>query len=131
VPVHGFSAQAHLSLQYGFPADLADNLRRFARLGLSTAITELDVRMTLPDNGEPTRAQLAQQAAYYQRTLEACLSVEGCDSFTIWGFTDKYSWVPVFFPDEGAATVMWNDFSRKPAYHALRSALANAARCRS
>ena len=129
VPVDGFSAQAHLSTRYGFPADLSDNLRRFARLGLDTAITELDVRMDLPAGGTPTEAQLAKQAEYYQRTLDACLSVRGCDSFTIWGFTDKYSWVPVFFPSEGAATVMWDDLTRKPAYHALRQSLADCA-CR-
>ncbi|MGW5049618.1 endo-1,4-beta-xylanase [Actinokineospora sp. NPDC004072] len=127
VPVDGFSAQAHLSLRYGFPADLADNLRRFARLGLRTAITEVDVRMDLPASGAPTQEQLAKQAEYYQRALDACLSVRGCDSFTIWGFTDKYSWVPVFFPAEGAATVMWDDLTRKPAYSALRQSLQEAA----
>ncbi|MCI2415941.1 endo-1,4-beta-xylanase [Saccharopolyspora sp. K220] len=124
VPVHGFSAQAHLSIEYGFPADLEENLRRFDELGLATAITELDVRMILPDNGVPTDAQLAQQADYYRRTLVACLNVDGCDSFTIWGCTDKYSWVPVTFPEEGAATVMWDGFVRKPAYFALRDTLA-------
>ncbi|PXY20912.1 endo-1,4-beta-xylanase [Prauserella muralis] len=128
VPVHGFSAQAHLSTEYPFPSGLEDNLRRFAELGLATAITELDVRMNLPESGVPTRAQLAEQARYYRQALTACLNVTGCDSFTIWGFTDKYSWVPVFFSGQGAATVMWDDFTRKPAYHALRSALAEAAR---
>ena len=33
VPVHGFSTQGHLSIRYGFPDDLADNLQRFADLG--------------------------------------------------------------------------------------------------
>nr|AFE82289.1 endo-1,4-beta-xylanase precursor [Lentzea sp. HJ3] len=127
VPVHGFSAQAHLSLDYGFPDDLERNLKRFADLRLETAITELDVRMTLPASGVPTAAQLQQQADYYQRTLAACLKVRTCKSFTIWGFTDKYSWVPVFFQGQGAATVMWNDFGRKQAYYALRSTLAKRA----
>jgi endo-1,4-beta-xylanase len=126
IPVHGFSAQAHLSLEYDFPSDLGTNLKRFADLGLATAITELDVRMVLPESGTPTAGQLARQAEYYQRTLAACLAVRGCDSFTIWGFTDKYSWVPVFFESEGAATVMWDDLTRKPAYYALRSTLARA-----
>ncbi|GAA0246971.1 endo-1,4-beta-xylanase [Saccharothrix mutabilis subsp. mutabilis] len=128
VPVDGFSAQAHLSTRYGFPGDLQANLERFSALGLETAITELDVRMDLPADGVPTAAQLAQQADYYNRTLVACLAVEGCDSFTIWGFTDKYSWVPVFFQGEGAATVMWDDFSKKPAYHVLKETLAKAGR---
>ncbi|GAB2849658.1 endo-1,4-beta-xylanase [Lentzea nigeriaca] len=124
VPVHGFSVQGHLSLDYGFPGDLESNLKRFAGLGLQTAITEVDVRMTLQAGGVPTEAQLRQQADYYQRMLTACLNVSTCCSFTIWGFVDKYSWVPVFFQGQGAATVMWNDFTHKPAYDALRSTLA-------
>jgi endo-1,4-beta-xylanase len=126
IPVHGFSAQAHLSLRYGFPADLAQNLARFDALGLRTAITELDVRMDLPADGKPTAEQLAKQAGYYDQALRGCLAVRGCTSFTLWGFTDKYSWVPVFFEGQGAATVMWEDFSHKPAYDALRSTLLKA-----
>lgn len=126
VPVHGFSVQGHLSTRYGFPGTLQQNLQRFADLGLAIAVTELDVRMDLPESGEPTPEQLAQQADYFQRYLEACLAVTACDSFTLWGFTDKYSWVPVFFAGEGSATVMTEEFERKPAYYALRETLAAA-----
>ncbi|MFD4690138.1 endo-1,4-beta-xylanase [Streptomyces sp. NPDC058463] len=126
VPVDGFSSQAHLSTRYGFPGGLEASLRRFDELGLETAITELDVRMDLPEGGEPTDAQLQQQADYYQQALSACLAVKDCNSFTIWGFTDKYSWVPVFFEGEGSATVMTDDLTRKPAYFALRSTLKEA-----
>jgi len=126
VPVHGFSTQGHLSIRYGFPGDLAENLQRFADLGLRTAVTELDVRMDLPDDGKPTQQQLEQQADYYRRVAEAALAVDGCDSLTLWGVLDKYSWVPGTFPGEGAATVLWDDFSRKPAYDAVQEALAEA-----
>ncbi|QVQ50719.1 endo-1,4-beta-xylanase [Spiractinospora alimapuensis] len=126
VPVHGFGTQAHLSLQYGFPNDLEQNLRRFADLGLSTAITELDVRMPLADGQEPTEEQLAQQAEYYQSALEACLAVSTCDSFTVWGVTDQYSWVPHTFEGEGAATIMTDDYTPKPAYYALLETLRDA-----
>jgi endo-1,4-beta-xylanase len=129
VPVHGFAVQGHLSTRYGFPGDLEQNLQRFDALGLETAITELDVRMDLPESGEPTREQLRQQADYYRQALSACLAVEECNSFTIWGFTDKYSWVPVFFEGEGSATVMTENFTRKPAFFALQSALRAARNC--
>ncbi len=126
VPVDGFAIQGHLSTRYGFPGDLQDNLQRFDDLGLETAITEIDVRMDVAAGTSPTDAQLATQASYYQRALDACVSVDECNSFTIWGFTDKYSWVPVFFSGEGEATVMWNDFTRKPAYYALQDTLEQA-----
>ena len=128
VPVDGFSAQGHLSLQYDFPGDIEANLQRFDDLGLETAITEADVRMVLAEDGVPTDAQLEQQADYYRQMLEACLNVEGCRSFTVWGLPDKYSWVPFTFENEGAATILWDDFGRKPAYYALRSTLAAAGR---
>ncbi|MFC3300389.1 endo-1,4-beta-xylanase [Arthrobacter agilis] len=126
VPIDGFAIQGHLSTRYGFPGDLRANLQRFDDLGLETAITEIDVRMDVVAGTEPTAAQLAQQASYYQRALEACVAVDECNSFTIWGFTDTYSWVPVFFSGEGEATVMEEDFTRKPAYYALQTTLEQA-----
>jgi endo-1,4-beta-xylanase len=126
VPLHGFGAQGHLAIQYGFPGDTEANLQRFDDLGLSTALTEVDVRMELGEDGEPTEEQLQTQAEYYQGLLEACLNVEGCNSFTVWGFTDKYSWVPDFFEGEGAALIMNEDFERKPAFYALRDTLKAA-----
>jgi endo-1,4-beta-xylanase len=122
VPLHGFAFQAHLDLQYPFPSTLQANMQRFDDLGLETAITELDVRFTLPVTDE----LLQEQADTYQGVLDACLAVEDCNSFTIWGFTDTYSWVPGFFPSQGAATVMWEDYERKPAYRALHETLAEA-----
>lgn len=59
--MHGFSAQAHLGIQFGFDSSLQTNLQCFADLGLETAITELDVRMPLPE-GEPIQSQLMRQA---------------------------------------------------------------------
>lgn len=126
VPVDGFGVQGHLSTRYGFPGDLQDNLQRFADLGLRTAITELDVRMDLPEDGAPTPEQLETQAEYYRRATEAALAVEGCESLTVWGFQDAYSWVPGTFPGEGAATLLREDYTRKPAYFAVRDALAAA-----
>ncbi|QRN80799.1 MAG: endo-1,4-beta-xylanase [Nocardiopsis sp. BM-2018] len=126
VPVHGFSAQTHLALQYGFPSSLQQNLERFEALGLATALTEVDVRMQLPDGGEPTEQQLEEQADYYARALEACLNVSSCESFTVWGFPDRYSWVPNTFPGEGGATIYWDDYTTKPAYDALRETLLAA-----
>jgi hypothetical protein len=76
VPVDGFSVQGHLSMQYGAPARLEENLQRFADLGLETAVTEIDVRMVV-EGDEPTNDQLQQQADYYRQMLGDCLDVEG------------------------------------------------------
>ncbi|MFJ4485748.1 endo-1,4-beta-xylanase [Streptomyces longwoodensis] len=119
VPLDGIGLQAHLALQYGYPASLKDNLRRFSRLGLDTALTEVDVRMQLP----ATEDKLAQQADWYRDMTEACLAVRRCVGITIWDYTDKYSWIPAVFPGEGAALPWDEQLAPKPAYYAIRDAL--------
>ncbi|MFJ4624208.1 endo-1,4-beta-xylanase [Streptomyces sp. NPDC088812] len=80
VPLDGIGLQAHLALQYGYPTSLEENLRRFARLGLDTALTEVDVRMQLP----VTEEKLARQAEWYGDLTEACLAVRRCAGITVW-----------------------------------------------
>lgn len=125
VPLGGFGAQGHLSLQYGFDTSIQANFERFAALGLKVAVTEADVRMPLGEDGEPTAEQVALQAERYDAMLQACLNVSACTSFTVWGFDDERSWVPFVFP-EGYATIMTADFEKKPAYYALLTSLTEA-----
>lgn len=125
VPIDGFGAQGHLSLQYGFDESMQENFQRFADLGLDVAVTEADVRMPLGEDGEPTAEQIVLQAERYDKMLQACLNVASCTNFTVWGFDDARSWVPGVFP-EGYATIMTEEFEKKPAYYALLESLAEA-----
>lgn len=116
VPVQGFGMQGHLGIQYGLPGDVLENVRRFDALGVKTAFTEVDIRMILPDDGIKTQAQ----AEGFGLLLRACLLVKHCISYTLWGFTDKYSWVPGVFAGEGSATPMTENYEKKPAYDTLK-----------
>ncbi|MFJ5848338.1 endo-1,4-beta-xylanase [Streptomyces sp. NPDC092903] len=119
VPLDGVGMQAHLAVQYGFPYEMRENMRRFAALGLDVAVTELDVRMQLPADA----ARTATQSSYYRQVVEACLAVERCVGITAWDYTDKYSWIPSTFPGEGSAGLYDENLSPKPAYAAVRTAL--------
>ncbi|MGW9193190.1 endo-1,4-beta-xylanase [Micromonospora chersina] len=114
VPVQGVGFQSHLRGDQD-PTDIAGNLRRFAALGVSVAVTELDVRLKLPATPE----KLVGQALLYQHVLEACLAVPTCESFTLWGFTDASSWVTYHYPGYGAACVFDGDLKPKPAHASL------------
>jgi endo-1,4-beta-xylanase len=118
IPIDGVGMQAHL-IAGQVPASLQENIRRFADLGVDVALTELDIRMTLPR----TAAKDAQQATDYGAVVEACLAVSRCVGITVWDYTDKYSWVPSVFPGQGAALPWDEDFAKKPAYHAIAAAL--------
>ena len=123
VPLHGMGFQGHLSTQYPAPSGVAANLERFASLGLEIAVTEADVRIPV-DGDVAAAADLERQAEYFGSLVEGCLAVASCRSFTVWGLSDAYSWVPFFFSGEGAATLLDADFATKPAYAALEAALA-------
>jgi endo-1,4-beta-xylanase len=126
VPVHGVGLQGHFAVQYGFPGDVAANLKRFDDLGMESAVTEADVRMPMPADN----IKLQAQARGYSVLLQACLMTRRCTDFTVWGFTDKYSWVPDTFEGEGAANVLDENYAVKPAFDALRQDLLLAARRR-
>lgn len=122
VPIHGFGMQGHLGVQYGFDGRALANVQRFEALGLETSFTEVDVRMIMPTDN----TKLQAQANGYGILLRACLLAKRCTSFTVWGFTDKYSWVPGVFAGEGAANLLDENFGQKPAYQAVSQTLALA-----
>ncbi|WP_333739723.1 endo-1,4-beta-xylanase [Streptomyces sp. IBSBF 2806] len=118
VPIDGVGLQAHLVLGQ-VPATLQQNIQRFADLGVDVAITELDIRMTLPSDG----AKLDRQKADYKAVTAACVAVARCVNLTVWGFTDSDSWVESTFPGEGAATPYDGNYAPKPAYYGIAEAL--------
>ena len=122
--IDGVGLQAHF-IAGSTPSTSAQvsNMKAFTALGVEVAVTELDVRMTLPE----TSTLDAQQAKDYVSTVNACLQVDGCVGLTVWDFDDKYSWVPSTFSGQGAADIFNNNVQAKPAYSAILSALNAAA----
>ena len=116
VPIDGIGLQSHFSIEQppNF-RDISANLNRLAALGLEIHVTELDVRLSMP----PTKEKLRQQATIYRNYLRACLSTSKCRAFVMWGFTDKYSWIPSYFRGKGAALPLDEAYNPKPAYNAL------------
>jgi endo-1,4-beta-xylanase len=117
VPIDGVGFQVHSNLD-GLPGDFVANMQRFAALGLDIAITEADVGIRLPPDGE----KLERQARIYEQIVNACLTVS-CKSLTFWGFTDSRSWISETQPGMGAATLLTDKLAPKPAFLAVQRAL--------
>ncbi|KAF4308031.1 hypothetical protein GTA08_BOTSDO03540 [Botryosphaeria dothidea] len=120
VPIDGVGLQSHFiagsSPSY---ADQVANMQAFAALGVDVAITELDVRIELPNDA----AKTAQQAVDYADSVRACVDVDACVGVTVWDFYDPLSWVPSTFPGEGDATLFWANYTRKPAWYSILDVL--------
>ncbi|MGA1824052.1 MAG: endo-1,4-beta-xylanase [bacterium] len=116
VPIHGVGLQMHICLgQQPDPQKIYANIQRMSELGLDVHITEMDVRIKEP----VTDTKLAEQADIYQDILEACLATEACKAFVVWGFSDRYSWIPHHFPGWSSGLIFDSSINFKPAYNAL------------
>jgi endo-1,4-beta-xylanase len=120
VPIDGVGFQMHALAGFPTGAQLAQEFARYEAIGVDVAITEMDVRIPLP----VTTANLSKQAQTYHDAAATCLAAPNCHTFLVWGFTDRYSWIPSFFPGYGAADLFDVNYNRKPAYNALAQALA-------
>ena len=120
VPINGVGFQMHLSLNSSPGSqDIIDNMKRLGDLGLNVHVTEMDVRI----QGTATNNDLAAQAGIYRNMLQACLSANNCKAFVMWGFTDRYSWIPQAYPGYGTALIFDNSYNPKPAYNGLLDVL--------
>ncbi|AEY67427.1 endo-1,4-beta-xylanase [Clostridium sp. BNL1100] len=123
IPVDGIGFQMHLDIQYAIDYnDFAKNMQRFADLGLEIYITEMDVRVS----SNTTSAELQTQASYYKNIIEKCMAQPAVKAIQVWGFTDKYSWVPNTFQGRDNALIFDKSYNPKPSYYAMQAALATA-----
>jgi GH35 family endo-1,4-beta-xylanase len=99
------------------------NAQRLAALGLQVSITELDVRIQSPT----TPDKLNQQALAYRDLIDLSLSEPNINALVMWGFTDKYSWIPGAFAGYGDALIFDTSYQPKPSYNALLDGLKAAA----
>lgn len=120
VPIEGVGFESHWQLVDGVPTTAGSQLARYTRLGLAVAITEADVRMRVPASGaRPTTGQLALQSRVYSTLVDACLDQPRCTGVTVWGFTDRWSWVSSSLPGQGRACLMDERFVPRPAWGAV------------
>jgi endo-1,4-beta-xylanase len=131
VPIHGIGLQMHLAIseKSDFPKpptvqELEENMRRYSDLGLEIHITEMDVQIqglsgTMED-------RLEKQARVYEDVLSVALQNPQLKAFTIWGCSDRYSWIPKFTGCADAPLPFDEYFQPKPAYEALIRALEAA-----
>jgi endo-1,4-beta-xylanase len=123
VPISGVGLQMHLTAR-GIALDrLETNIKRIGELGLQVQITEFDMRLPVDAAGVATAEALAKQAEVYRDITTLCLKYPQCTAIQIWGFTDKYSWIPRTYPGTGAGLLFDPGYQAKSSYEAMKTAL--------
>ena len=119
VRIDGVGFQGHLGIQYPYPDTLGDNLKRFAALGVDVAMTEADVRMAA---GDPEK--LATQAGYFSRHARQLPGGAPLRLVHRLGLRRSALVGSRRVRRRGRATPFDESYRPKPAYFALRDALA-------
>jgi endo-1,4-beta-xylanase len=115
--IDGVGLQMHRSLADApSRAALEETLRLYESMGLEVQITEMDV---LAGGDTSAVDRLNIQATAYRRAAEACAAVAACSRFTVWGVSDKYSWLGA----NELPLLLDGNFAAKPALGAVRSVL--------
>lgn len=131
VPVHGVGLQMHVALEpsatFSAPpcvAELFDAIKRLGELGLEVHITEMDVQVQ--NLACPVEERLQKQAEVFEQVLQTALRIPQFKAFTMWGFSDRYSWIPKFTGKPDAPLPFDEYYQPKPVYEAIYRALESA-----
>jgi len=127
IPIDGVGMQMHIGINTApTAADLAQNMQRFADLGVQVFISEMDV------NG-CAGYSLDQEKTQYHDIVAACVTQPACAAVTVWGVTDKFSWLNISVNSSspaGCATgqsplpLLWDDnYAKKSSYTGVMDAL--------
>lgn len=116
-PIDGVGLQGHMVGGTVESDTLRQLIAELEALGVEVAITELDIPAR--DAVEP----LAVQAEAYRAALDACLS-QSCREVTLWGFTDRHTWIDDVLGEGLAPLPFDRDYRPKPALDAIRERLA-------
>lgn len=104
IPIDGIGSQSHLSGNWPI-SDYPGALKALCGVVSECAITELDIK--------------AAAASDYQTAIGACVDIKNCVGVTVWGVSDKDSWI------QGSNPLLFDaSFKAKAAYNGLCKALA-------
>jgi endo-1,4-beta-xylanase len=115
--IDGVGLQGHLVAGTVESATLQQLIAELEALGVEVAITELDIPAR--DAVDP----LAVQADAYRTAFDACLT-QRCREVTLWGFTDRHTWIDDTLGAGLAPLPFDRDYRPKPALDAIRERLA-------
>jgi endo-1,4-beta-xylanase len=124
IPIDGVGMQMHVGVNTApSVADVTANMQRLAELGLKIYVSEMDVNGCAGYSPE-------EQRKWYHDMVAVCVAQPACVGFTVWGITDKYSWLNSSTDDsmcsggESPLPLLWDDnYMKKSAYTGVLDAL--------
>jgi len=115
VPINGVGLQMHTgTADSPSAAAVAANMQRLALLGLNVLLSEMDVQTC---NGD-----LNAQRTRFHDIVADCVQAPLCLGVTVWGVSDKYSWLNGMTCATPRPLLFDDSYISKPAYTGLLNA---------
>ncbi|GEO11320.1 hypothetical protein SAE01_38160 [Segetibacter aerophilus] len=121
--IDGIGTQMHIGVNNSTAA-IDAMFQKLAATGLKVRVSELDVRINPSDAAgfTPTAASLQSQAEMYKYVVQSYMRnvpVAQRHGLTIWGVTDKDSWIINALKKIDNPLLFNQDYSKKPAFYSL------------
>ena len=118
--IDGVGLQLHTAVGHAPTREqLLETMRLYESMGLEVQITEMDVDVVADQESRPLEDRAAEQTAIFATAAAACAEVAACTRVTVWGVTDRYSWLG----SDRAPLLLDGMYQPKPALGAVRGAL--------
>lgn len=122
IPVHAAGFQCHQSIRGTYFPNVEKNFKRYHDINVKCIVTELDIKIPASQMG--TEDALKAQADDYVNFMKLMIETDYCHEIVVWGFTDKYSWIPAHTNNAyGQACLFDEKVNPKPAYYAVKNYL--------
>ena len=120
--VDGMGMQTHMDLEHWNLPAFEAGARAYADLGLTLHVTEMDIHC--PGNDPESQAILARDYGDFFAMLLR-LQREGAEigCATLWGVTDRFTWLRFFRKQESYPLLFDGDMQTKPAFDAVMDAV--------
>ena len=120
--VDGMGMQTHMDLEHWDLAAFEAGARAYAALGLTLHVTEMDIHC--PGNDAESQAALARDYGdFFAMLLRLRREGAKVGCVTLWGVTDRYTWLRFFRKQESYPLLFDGDMRTKPAFDAVMAAL--------
>lgn len=125
IPIHGAGMQSHFICGSINFTNFDANFKRYNAIGLECIVTELDIRINKSAYTSNPTYWLATQAEDYRKIVRTCLDNPNAKTLMLWGFTDKYSWIPGWSNNTYDYALIFDySYAIKPAYTSMLNELA-------
>lgn len=121
VPIDGMGMQMHVNASSP-PSKQAmiENMNRFSELGVKVYVTEFDVNTNYAKGSRDYKNQIEANLTY--EVARACIEAETCESFVVFGVTQKNDLVKALTGGKSRDYMFDSRFRPKPSFYSFRQA---------